>query len=336
MKIKRLCIDRQQSENSLAVAHDGQWIVLKRLLCLYPEDKSDQCVRLSQTADDLIGFLQSLPETGDKLRLLLASADLGACRQTKEMQEIIPFRPLSHRGFSLFESHAFGGPKSFKHVKHMWSGPYSYEKPFKKMHPHLHHKKTFSDNPLYYKGNPLTFVGSNETVVFPEYATLLDYELELGAIITKDVFNATEEEGLEAIGALCVFNNFCARNVLLKEMSIPGFGPSKARDFGSSISNIVVTADEILPYLNILKARVFINGKITARGKLSDFHHSLGSMVAYASRGERVYAGEFMGTGTIPNCCGAENGQMLKQGDLVRLEIDRIGEVANPIYKASM
>lgn len=38
-----------------------------------------------------------------------------------------------------------------------------------------------------------------------------------------------------------------------------------------------------------------------------------------------------MGTGTIPNCCGIENGHLLNHKDEIRLEIDRVGEVINYI-----
>ncbi len=38
-----------------------------------------------------------------------------------------------------------------------------------------------------------------------------------------------------------------------------------------------------------------------------------------------------MGTGTIPNCCGMENGTLLECGDIIRLEIDKIGSLTNPI-----
>lgn len=194
-------------------------------------------------------------------------------------------------------------------------------------------KKPWYDNPVYYKGNVLSFLVDGETITYPKYATLKDYELELGMIITKDIVNATEEEGFDAIGAFCVFNDFSARNVQFDEMKKTGFGPCKAKDFASSISSVVVTSDEILPVLDTLKARVYINNKEVAEGELSEFYHSVGKVVAYASKGEQVYAGEFMATGTIPNCCGMENGVLLECGDVIRLEIDKIGELTNSISR---
>ncbi len=64
---------------------------------------------------------------------------------------------------------------------------------------------------------------------------------------------------------------------------------------------------------------------------MNEFIFPLGQAVAYASKGETVYAGEFMGSGTIANCSGLENGYLLKNGDIIRLEIDRIGFVENVV-----
>lgn len=150
-------------------------------------------------------------------------------------------------------------------------------------------------------------------------------------IITKEIRNADEKTALDSIGAFCVFNDFSARNVQIPEMRQTGFGPCKAKDFASSISNVAVTPDEILPYLETLKTRVIINNNIVATSQMNEFIFPLGQAVAYASKGETVYAGEFMGSGTIANCSGLENGYLLKNGDIIRLEIDRIGFVENVV-----
>lgn len=333
MKIKKVVINDNNKETSLAILHENEWIVLKQVLEQHPNDNSDEYAVLVKHADNLIAFLQTLQQTGDKLKYLLNNVNLSACYQKTDMEEVIPFRPLLYRDFMLCERHVINSSRGM--AKYALPEKYplinAYEKIFHRTFPGLIPKKPYYENPIYYKGNHLSFVSSMTNVVFPEYATLLDYELELGMIITKDVYNATEKEGLEAIGAFCVFNDFSARNVQYAEMIQTGFGPCKAKDFASAISNVVVTADEVFPFLETLTTRVIINENLVASGKLNEFYHTLGKAVAYASKGERVYAGEFMASGTIPNCCGMENGHLLSRGDSIRLEIDRIGAVMNTI-----
>jgi Fumarylacetoacetate (FAA) hydrolase family len=42
------------------------------------------------------------------------------------------------------------------------------------------------EQPLYYKGNPATFIGDGDTVRWPAYAQTVDYELEIGVVIVRD------------------------------------------------------------------------------------------------------------------------------------------------------
>jgi 2-keto-4-pentenoate hydratase/2-oxohepta-3-ene-1,7-dioic acid hydratase in catechol pathway len=54
-------------------------------------------------------------------------------------------------------------------------------------------------------------------------------------------------------------------------------------------------------------------------------------MLAYASKGERLDAGDVISTGTMPGCCGLELERWIKPGQTVTLEIDGIGKVSNRI-----
>jgi 2-keto-4-pentenoate hydratase/2-oxohepta-3-ene-1,7-dioic acid hydratase in catechol pathway len=54
-------------------------------------------------------------------------------------------------------------------------------------------------------------------------------------------------------------------------------------------------------------------------------------MLAYASKGERLDAGDVISTGTMPSCCGLELDRWIKPGQTVELEIDGIGTVANKL-----
>lgn len=332
MKLKKMKINNQE-KYTLCLLCGEEWISFIAALEVVPSDGTKEREQLEKVSDDLISFLKKRETLEPKLNELIKAAK----NVTKELlipgEEVMPFRPLMYRDFMLCKAHVINSGRGF--VKHTMPKVFPlvkvYEGLFHKPFPAFLPKKAWYDNPVYYKGNVMSFIGDGEAVNYPTYATLKDYELELGMIITKDIVNATEEEGLSAIGAFCVFYDFSARNVQMEEMRKTGFVPCKSKDFASAMSNVVVTAEEILPVIDDLKTRVIINNKIVAEGQLNGFYHSLGKAVAYASKGELVYAGEFMGTGTIPNCCGMENGTLLECGDIIRLEIDRIGSLTNPI-----
>jgi 2-keto-4-pentenoate hydratase/2-oxohepta-3-ene-1,7-dioic acid hydratase in catechol pathway len=196
--------------------------------------------------------------------------------------------------------------------------------------PKLKPRPLWYHQPVYYMGNHLAFVTDGADVAIPSYTRALDYELELGFVISHGLFNAIPEEGESAIGGFVVLNDFSARDVQLEEMS-SGFGPQKAKHFTSAISNVLVTADEVLPSWRSLKGYVKINGHLIAETTSENPRWSLGEVLAHASRSERLYPGEFFGTGTFPGGSGIETGQFLSEGDTVEIGIDGVGSLTNRI-----
>jgi 2-keto-4-pentenoate hydratase/2-oxohepta-3-ene-1,7-dioic acid hydratase in catechol pathway len=54
-------------------------------------------------------------------------------------------------------------------------------------------------------------------------------------------------------------------------------------------------------------------------------------LLSFISRSETIYPGEFFGSGTVGNGCGLEQLRFLKSGDIVELEIERIGVLRNRV-----
>ena len=249
-----------------------------------------------------------------------------------EAEYVIPFKPLSYRDFMLYEKHYINSARGFlkKYLPHFLPFIVLYEKftgnPFPKLKP----KKRWYTYPIYYLGNHLTFVTNGVAINIPSYTKELDYELELGAVLSHPLKNATPEEAEKAIGGFVVFNDFSARDVQMDEMS-SGFGPMKAKNFANSISSVVVTADDVLPTLDQLQVSVTINGETIIESDMSGMDYSFPEAIAYASWEEQLYPGEFFGSGTVPGCSGIENGRFLKGGDIIRLEIEGVGVLENNV-----
>ena len=184
--------------------------------------------------------------------------------------------------------------------------------------------------PIYYFGNHLTFVPSGTPVSAPSYSKALDYELELGLVLSKPLFNATPGEALGAIGGFVVVNDWTARDVQRPEMQ-SGMGPQKSKHFLSSMSQTLVTADEVLHRIDTLSAFVEINGEVVSRTSTRDMLFSLGDLLAHLSRDEHLHPGELIATGTLPSGCGMENGHWVKPGDVLRMGIESVGEIVHPI-----
>ncbi len=260
---------------------------------------------------------------------------LAATGQTAEQYNAAdpkPFAPKSYRDFMLYEAHFIGAATNF--AKANRPGAYRiaklYQKLTGKLHPKLKPAPHWYEKPIYYMGNHLNFYGHGQTIVWPKYSSVMDYELELGFVLAKPLYNASPDEALAAIGGFVVFNDFSARDTQMPEMQ-SGFGPQKSKHFANAISAEFVTADEILPNINALTGMVTINGQQVAEVSSAGLQYSLGEALAHVSQGEHLHSGEFFGTGTLPGGCGLESGVMLSKGDEITITIAGIGTLSNLI-----
>jgi 2-keto-4-pentenoate hydratase/2-oxohepta-3-ene-1,7-dioic acid hydratase in catechol pathway len=183
--------------------------------------------------------------------------------------------------------------------------------------------------PLYYKANRFAVIGDGADVRWPRASQVLDYELEIGIFIGRGGRDIPASRAREHIFGYTVFNDVSARDLQADEMA-GMLGPAKGKDFdtGNVIGPCIVTADEIDdPYALTMVARV--NGQEWSRGHTGSMHHRFEDIIAYVSRDETLHPGEFIGSGTVGNGCGFELGRYPQPGDLVELEIERIGRLRN-------
>ena len=174
--------------------------------------------------------------------------------------------------------------------------------------------------PVFYFSNPAAVFGPDEEIPYPARTEELDYELELAAVI-----------GAEGqIGGFTVMNDWSARDLQRAEMKV-GLGPSKGKDFATSLGPVLVTPDEFDGSEGTMVARV--NGEERSRGRLADMHHSWQAIRDHAARNTRLLPGDVLGSGTVGTGCILElgDGRWLQPGDVVELEIEGIGVLRNTV-----
>jgi len=174
--------------------------------------------------------------------------------------------------------------------------------------------------PVFYFSNPAAIFGDGAEIPYPEGTAMLDYELEVAAVIGAD----------GGIGGFTIMNDWSARDIQRKELRV-GLGPAKAKDFATSIGPVVVTPDEFDGSHAVMTARV--NGEERSRGELSDIHYSWSDILAQAARNTGLRPGEIIGSGTVGSGCILEHddGRWLVPGDTVELEVAGIGVLRNRV-----
>ena len=187
--------------------------------------------------------------------------------------------------------------------------------------------------PLYYKANRFSVAQSGKDVVWPAYSEVMDFELEMACIIGKKGTDITKENAGEYIFGYTIFNDFSARDAQMVE-SLGMLGPAKGKDFDDSIilGPVIVTADELDdPYNLRMQARV--NGETWCDSNSSTIHWKFSDMIAHISKSETLYPGEVIGSGTVGLGCGLEHLRFLSDGDIVELEVEKIGVISNKVIR---
>jgi fumarylacetoacetate (FAA) hydrolase len=182
--------------------------------------------------------------------------------------------------------------------------------------------------PVFYFSNPASIQGPNAAVKRPQGCQLLDFELEIAAVIG---------EGGEIAG-YTLFNDWSARDIQRREMTV-GLGPAKGKDFATSIGPWLATPDE-LPIEEgriRLEASVSLNGQELARSDAGAMHWSWPQLVAHAAKETHLVPGDILGSGTLHRGCllelNTEGGEprWLQPGDTVTISAAGLGSLTAPI-----
>lgn len=187
--------------------------------------------------------------------------------------------------------------------------------------------------PVFYFSNHNALVGHDAAVFAPAGAQELDYELELGIVIGRGGRDIPSERAWAHVAGFTILNDLSARDLQRQEVAV-GLGPAKGKDFATAAGPWLVTRDEFTDRIEgerlTLAMTARVNGRELSRGNVASLHHSIPRLVAQASRDAELYPGDLIGTGTVGTGCilelGPEHtGGWLKPGDVVELEIERLG-----------
>ncbi len=189
--------------------------------------------------------------------------------------------------------------------------------------------------PLYYTCNHLAVAGPEVVVEWPAYSQSMDYELELACVIGKRGKDIAVEDGMSYVFGFTIFNDFSARDEQLKEMAA-SLGPGKGKDFdnGNVLGPWITTMDEIGEAVD-LAMEVRVNGERWGGGRSSAMYHGFDAIIAKVSQSGTLYPGEVLASGTVGTGSAMELGKELSDGDVIELEVEKIGVLRNSVRAAA-
>jgi acylpyruvate hydrolase len=251
---------------------------------------------------DMLDFLQLGAPGLARARAAMDSAGEG---QWIKESEVTLLAPLSHPGKILCVGHNYAG--------HIGIG-----------------RETPPEYPNMFSKTANTIIGPGQPIFIPEVSDQVDHEAELMVVIGKTARCVSEEEALVCVAGYTIFNDVSARDYQkrtsqwLLGKSFDSFGP---------MGPALVTADEI-PDPHSLDLELTVNGVPRQRANTRNLIFRVPFLVSYLSKVMTLTPGDVIATGTpakLPEAASLQ--RFLQVGDMVRITIEKLGTLENPVSK---
>ncbi|MDC0855831.1 fumarylacetoacetate hydrolase family protein [Candidatus Pelagibacter sp.] len=166
--------------------------------------------------------------------------------------------------------------------------------------------------------------GPNDDIEISKDSKKLDWEVELGIVIGKNLKNISEKEAEDHILGYCLVNDISEREWQIEKLG--QWVKGKSHDTFGPIGPYLVTKEDILD-VNNLNLSLDVNGKRMQTGNSKTMIFNVNYIVSYLSKFMSLQAGDIITTGTPPGVgMGMKPQVFLRAGDKIRLSIDNLGE----------
>jgi 2-keto-4-pentenoate hydratase/2-oxohepta-3-ene-1,7-dioic acid hydratase in catechol pathway len=182
--------------------------------------------------------------------------------------------------------------------------------------------------PVVFAKFPSSVTGPYADVVYPALSTRLDYEGELGVVISRRCSQLTPAEAPDVVGGYVVLNDVSARDV---QNQTSQWILGKSFDTFAPFGPALVTADEVGDPQQ-LDISLQVNGEIRQRSNTSNMIFGVYDLISRLSQVCTLEPGDVIATGTPGGVgIGFKPERLLSVGDQVTVEIERIGRISNRI-----
>ena len=182
--------------------------------------------------------------------------------------------------------------------------------------------------PFFFSKLPNSVIGADQEIVKPEPTTQLDYEVELAAVIGRQSKRLNPDRALEVVWGYTVMNDISARDIQFTDNQIT---LGKGCDGFCPVGPSVVPAAEI-PDPQALTVSSSVNGELRQKEPTANMLFSVAELLAYLTRYVTLEPGDVVTTGTPAGVgCFMQPPSWLQPGDIVEVEVDAIGRLANRV-----
>jgi 2-keto-4-pentenoate hydratase/2-oxohepta-3-ene-1,7-dioic acid hydratase in catechol pathway len=186
------------------------------------------------------------------------------------------------------------------------------------------------DQPFFFSKLPSVIIGQGNPIIHNPRTRQLDWEVELAAVIGRTARRLQGQSAVECVAGYTVLNDVSARDVQFKDQQIT---LGKNFDTFAPMGPCLATPDE-LPDLENVRLRSWVNDELMQDGSTADMIFSLAELLVDITSILTLEPGDVVSTGT-PSGVGIfrQPQVFLKAGDVVRVEVEGIGRLVNPVVE---
>ena len=188
------------------------------------------------------------------------------------------------------------------------------------------------NKPIFFLKSPSAIIGPKDPIVLPSVTKNVDFEAELVVVIKDVARNIDVNDADRVILGYTIGNDVTARDIQYSSGKTL-YSWSKSLDTFAPIGPWIVTKDEI-PDPQNLRIRLWINDEIYQDSNTANMIKGVKEIVSEASKYLTLYPGDLIFTGTPAGTGFAlKPPRFLRDGDTVRIEIEKIGVLENPVKR---
>ena len=181
--------------------------------------------------------------------------------------------------------------------------------------------------PIVFTKLPECVIGPHQAVQLPAAAASIqiDYESELAVVIGRGGRDIPRSRAMDHVFGYTVVNDVTARDVQMRHQQ---WDLGKSFDTFCPMGPWIVSADELDG--RDTRVRGWVNGELRQDGHTKDLIFDIPTLIETCSRGITLYPGDVIATGTPAGVgMGMKPPRWLRDGDVVRIEIDGLGVIEN-------
>jgi 2-keto-4-pentenoate hydratase/2-oxohepta-3-ene-1,7-dioic acid hydratase in catechol pathway len=172
--------------------------------------------------------------------------------------------------------------------------------------------------------------GPGDPILLPTVSSQVDYEGELAMVIGPRCQHVPAARAMEVVAGFTIINDVSARDW---QWRTPTFTLGKSFDSHAPCGPWLVTTDE-LGDPGRLSLRTWVNDELRQDSTTADLIFDCAAQIEYLSTAFPLEPGTVIATGTPAGVgAGFDPPRFLRPGDVVRIEIEGIGELVNPVQQ---